>query len=364
MTSTIEKPELAPARSLMDRVLRDGEPIAPEFPLVFREGFPGKVVSLGDEGAVRSACTVLIRDLVCPGASLRAGLIGSVSTDPEFRRQGLASIVLDRAEKSLADEGAAVSILWADDPRFYFARGYRPVGCEQDFVIAPETAAILPEAEGVRAMESGDAGAIHALYIAHEARAERTGDETAALLECPDMEVLVCEDEGRVVAYACQGRGRDLVGTVHEWGGDPLRVLGLVRALAERHTERTGGEPTFLIAPAGERELSGMLRGLGVVPTVGLLGLAKVVDRGRAAGLLDLLLGPEAEVTFDPKAELASQVHLRAPGGTAFLNDDTLLVLLLSTRGEREDTVEFGRHFGVDVSRLPLEPFLWGLDSI
>ena len=41
-----------------ERVLRDGAPLADEYPLVFRAGFPGRVLSLGDEAGPRSACAI------------------------------------------------------------------------------------------------------------------------------------------------------------------------------------------------------------------------------------------------------------------------------------------------------------------
>ncbi len=359
------KSELEGAKSLMDRVLRDGDSIAAEFPLVFREGFPGQVVCLGDDDGVRSACTMLTRELISRDVRFRAGLIGSVSTDPEFRREGLATKVLQEAEQRFTEAGAVVSILWADDPRFYFARGYRPAGAEIDFVITDDVVSILPT-KNVREANpgaDGDAPAIHAAYCEHEARVDRSAEETAVLLECPGMRTLVCEHEGRVTAYACLGRGSDLDRTIHEWGGELSDVLALVRAHAEHCLAETG-EPAFLITPSSATELHERLRILGAESSLGLLGLAKIADRGAAAELLAELLGPAAEVTFDPDAEPARSVHLRGPGGEAHLNDDTLLILLLSERGEREDTVNFGRELGLDVDRLPLQPFIWGLDSI
>jgi len=81
----------ASALELMQRVLRDGEPLAPEYPLVFRDEFPGRVIALGEGEEVRSACAVLTREFLIDGERVRGGLIGSVSTDPEWRHQGLAS---------------------------------------------------------------------------------------------------------------------------------------------------------------------------------------------------------------------------------------------------------------------------------
>ena len=360
-TQIAMKPGLAAAEELMNRVLRDGAPIADEYPLVFREGFPGQIVALGDGEGVRSACTVLLRDLVSPQGELRAGFIGSVATDPAFRRQGLASQVLEGAEMRLANQGAIVSMLWAEDPRFYYARGYRPVGAEDDYQISPEVAGNLPETDAVREGGEEDTEAIHQLYLTHTARTNRRLEETAALLECPGMSTRVVERDGEVVAYALMGRGGDLERTIHEWAGEIDDVLALVRAHV---ATATNDEPTFVMAPTQFTELRERMRAAGARTGRGILALAKIVDRGRAAQKLGKILGPNATITFDPTAIEANQVHLRTPLGEAHLNDDTLLVLLFSTGGERADTLAFGDHFGVDVSNLPFEPFVWGLDSI
>lgn len=351
------KPDLSPAEALMSQVLRDGGPIAEEYPLVFREGFPGQVVALSDETAVRSTCAVLLRTLVSPQGELRAGFIGSVATDPEFRRQGLASQVLEAAERRLSNQGAIVSMLWADDPRFYYGRGYRPIGAEDDFVVDAALAVQLPAGD-VRPADETDTEAIHQLYLAHDARVERRLEETAALLECPGMQLCVCEKDGAVVAYAAMGRGGDLARVIHEWGGPVDEVLALVRHFTSE------GESAFVMAPSTATELRDRLQSLGAPNGRGVLGLAKIIDRERAARRLGKLLGPNATITFDPTRPDGEQVHLETPLAQGTLNDDTLLVLLFSAHGEREDTLAFGEHFGVDVSKLPLEPFVWGLDSI
>jgi len=361
MITTSIKEGLEPAVELMNRVLREATTVVEEFPLVFRSGFSGQVVSLGDESSVRSACAILLRDAVCSDISFKLGLIGSVSTDSDHRRTGLATNVLLGAEQRLAQQGAVISMLWADDPRFYFARGYRPVGSENDFLIDGEMVESLPILDGIRLASADDAEAIHNHYNQHPTRLERSREETAALLECPGMTTLVHEPDGQLLGYACMGRGEDLAGTVHEWGGDLNSVFGLLRMHAE---SRNTTEPTFLIAPRNETELAQRLTLMGSPPVTGLLGLAKIVNREAAAKLLNELVGDTATVTFHPEGSETEQVHIEAPGGAEFLNDDTLLVLLFSGKGERAETEAFGDHFGVNVDRLPLETFVWGLDSI
>ncbi|HVS18757.1 MAG TPA: GNAT family N-acetyltransferase, partial [Planctomycetota bacterium] len=124
------KTRVAQARALMERVLRGGASLAEEYPLVFGARAAGELESLEDEGEVRAACALLVRDLVCGHERLRAGLIGSVCTHEAHRRRGLGRRLLERAETRLAELGCTLAVLWADEPGWYERQGWRSAGCE------------------------------------------------------------------------------------------------------------------------------------------------------------------------------------------------------------------------------------------
>jgi GNAT superfamily N-acetyltransferase len=356
------KGDMLPALRLLESVLRDGRPIAPEYPLIFGRGHAGQVVALSEGEDVVSACTVLPRDFVTPQATLRMGLIGSVATDPAFRRRGCASRVLAAAERALEAQGCVLSLLWADDPRWYLARGYHPVGCELDWGLPGALEERLPEPIGVRPAAQADRAAIHALYTEHPVRVDRGAHETAALLSCPSMDVLVRERDGAVVAYACRGRGQDLANTVHEWGGAAADVLPLLRA----HMARSDGD-VFLMAPPSAEELARALDELGCLPSAGVLGLAKVLDRGAVGSLLAGLVEPAGSVVIeegaDPRAPVVALVG-RDGESEAELEDELLLGLLMPPFGVREDVQRVADRFGITLAGVPLDAFAWGLDSI
>ena len=209
------------ALELMERVLRNGNSLAPEYPLVFGDEAPGRLVVCEENGEVRSTCAILDRDLVTAHASIRAGMIGSVSTHPDHRGKGYASRVLDQAEDELRESGCMFSLLWADDPAFYAKRGYVEIGAENDFLLDVSSLSKLPPCDDVRPIEERDIQQVHSLYARHPERVERTAQETASLIFSPGMEVLVRENAGQVVGYSCLGRGDDMRGVIHEWGGRP-----------------------------------------------------------------------------------------------------------------------------------------------
>ena len=360
--SLLSREQRGRALALMERVMREGAPIAPEYPLCFDERFPGRVLATEEDGRVVSACALLVRDFACGSRSVRVGLIGSVCTAPEARGRGLASALLRRAEEELASEGCVLAMLWADDARFYEERGWSPIGAEVDFALEPAHEARLPGSAGLRAAAPDDRGAIHRLYTLQRERVERSPQETAALLAAPGMETLVLQRERDVVAYSCLGRGKDFARTIHEWSGSERDVLALVREHMRRARSRGEGGATFLITPATASGLHERLRGLGANWSEGVLAMGKLLQPEGAAALLAELAGPEASISVDGGA--GAGVSLTGPSGSVELSAEELLGLLVPARGRRHGIDPVARATGLALSELPLPLFAWGLDSI
>jgi len=339
--------------------------LAREYPLVFDARFPGRTVELEREGAVRSACAILARDFRVAGRTLRAGLIGSVATEPAWRGRGLATELLAKAEAELRAQGCLFALLWADDPSFYLARGYAPFGAEDDYLLVDELVPLLPEPSGVRALAPGDAPFLRRLHALHPAHVERSEAEFAALLAIPGMLTLVRARAAAPghpplpVAYACLGRGRDLVDTIHDWGGNTEDVLALVRAHLERRFTPGQGGALFLMAPPQASELGYRLLALGAVVRRGILGLGKIHDQPAAAALFDSFAGDEVASTE------GERVVVRGPASGAELDLETLQGLLFGGSEVRAEVRAFLARLGFDGELpLPLEPFAFGLDSI
>ena len=351
------------ALRLMERALRDGDPLAEEYPLVFREGFPGRIVALGEGDEVRSACATLVRELVLPDGNVRGGLIGSVSTDPDWQGQGLGTRLLIEAEAALQSRNCVFAMLWGEDPHFYLSRGYCPMGAEEDFAIPRTLSASLPSSNSVRASTEDDAAGVHALYERHPERMMRTAEETAALLRCPGMTTLVLECDGELAGYACRGRGHDLPDAIHEWGGEIEDVLSLVRGhLEDRFPDDEEGD-LFLMAPVTAVDLRSRLESLGVESHRGFLGLGKILDRNAAMHALRSRIEPAGQVNLVETTQ-GPMFHLTGPEKEGYLDDDGLLALLFAATDVRDDVANLLRSFGLTDTGLPLEPFIWGLDSI
>jgi len=360
---------VAQARALMERVLRGGASLAEEYPLVFGARAAGELETLEEQGEVRAACALLVRDLVCGHERLRVGLVGSVCAHEAHRRRGLGRRLLERAEARLAELGCTLGLLWADDPGWYERQGWRAAGCELLYALDAESlAAVVPDADArVRAAAPDDFAALHRLYAAHPTRVDRTLGESRALLGAPGVDTLVLERGRDVVAYACVGRGADLAGCLHEWAGAPDDVLRLAREHLARRSRAGEAPPLYLMTPSDARALHARLDALGVPGHRGVLGMLKLLDpsaatdfvRRAARGRVTAGIG----ATRDEGVTLLD-ARFSGPAGELSLAPDALLDLLVPPRGERSAIQSLERATGTSLPTLPLPLYLWGLDSI
>jgi GNAT superfamily N-acetyltransferase len=353
------------ARALMERVLRGGGSLAEEYPLLFGERAAGELCALEEQGEVRAACALLVRELVCGRERLRVGLLGSVCTHEAHRGRGLGGRLLECAEARLAELGCTLAWLWADDAGFYERRGWRRAGCE--VVVALDRAVLAgvarDERARVRAAAPDDSAALHRLYESHAARVDRTLGETRALLRCGGVATLVLERGRDVIAYACLGRGADLAGCLHEWAGAPDDVL----ALAREHLARTSARELFLMTPGVAPALHERLAELGATAHAGVLGMAKLLDAAAATDLVRRsargLVAAGLAARRD-EAVTHLDAHFAGPAGALTLAPHALIDLLVPARNDRSAIAALERATGTDLPSLPLPIYLWGLDSI
>ena len=356
--STHNKTREEAALDLMSQVLREGRPLAAEYPLVFGEDTRGHVELIETEGEPASTCAWLERTLVTPACEVPVALVGSVATRTDRQGQGLGTAILDLATTKAASEGAALSLLWADDPSWYQERGWVPFGTETIYVIDGTMAFLLPEPDGVRAARAEDAAAIHQLYATRPVRVDRSEDETRAMLGVPAMQVVVNEQGGRIVGYACMGRGEDLQQVIHEWAGTPQDALPCVSELWRANSDQA--ERLFIMIPPTEADFLAYFEFVKARGASGILCMARLGSTEAMARVFD-------QATPDGVTATASgrdTIDVTGPGGTIRLTDHQILLALCPPRGDRRVTDIVETDIGTELTQLPIQPFIWGLDSI
>jgi hypothetical protein len=128
-------------------------------------------------------------------------------------------------------EGAEVALLFAPERALYRRLGFVPAGTERMTLIESESPA--PPGGKVRAGDARDVLDLLGMLAQHALRVERSLEEFEALLGIPGVHVYVLERQGRPAAYCVEGKGRDLRGVIHEWGGVGSDVRELLKTVAE-----------------------------------------------------------------------------------------------------------------------------------
>ncbi|MFQ5696685.1 MAG: GNAT family N-acetyltransferase [Myxococcota bacterium] len=210
----------------------DGEPgLAAEYPLLVGAGNAERrwVARIGGEIAAHVAWRPL--RLRSYGRSLRAAGIGLVTTGRRWRGRGLAGQGVEHCLAAARAEGAEIALLFGEPRSLYRRAGFVPAGRER---VVPLPAHQSPRPSKLRARlgTPSDAARLLPLLAAHPLGVERSCEEFQALLSIPRTELWLLQGPDSLRAYAVCGKGRDLVGVAHEWGGDPEAVAELLGELA------------------------------------------------------------------------------------------------------------------------------------
>lgn len=243
-------------------------------------------------------------------ARLKVALIGAVATEPAYRGHGLASSLVESALSWACRRGIAAAFLWGAEHSLYERLGFELCG----------TQATIPLA-GLQ-LEEGEPGAVREGWTPaiFEALATRNGGlalqpEDRLWVEAQQKSVrwywLGPAEDPR--AYAALGRGIDLTGMVHEWGGEAealRRLLSGIRtlhpdavllgspALFERAGIRGRGDRTEFLCLGRVLDLEALLAAYDL----SMAARARIEDaRGQgAARICRFLFGPDPDPDPDP----------------------------------------------------------------
>lgn len=242
------------------------------WPQLYRSDGRGRFFAIADGATLHGFCASRIVTVHGADGPFACCLLGSVATAPARRGQGVATAVLQAALAANA-EAAAHTLLWAEQAGLYARAGFVAGPLEQCLVVARRP---HPPTAGVRLLTVADHAAAHALHQQKPMRVDRDLPTMSALLTTPGMTVLGLERDGALVAYACCGKGADLQGHWHEFGGDDAEVASLLQA-GLHHLGQT--DAVVLLPPWR----TGLAQALG----------RSVVDRVEVAGPMHRSVGAE-----------------------------------------------------------------------
>ncbi len=178
-----------------------------------------------------SSAAVRITSLKTSSGVAEVGLIGAVTTHPEWRSRGLASQTVSLAVDWAAERGASLAVLWSSEHAMYEKLGFKLVGHQ---VRVPLSSLQLGTVSAV------NHGWIPALFDCLKRREGGLvlSDEDRVWIEAHrNVEWFWTGSTERPTAYAALGRGIDLQGFVHEWGGETEALPGILSAIREKNPQ-------------------------------------------------------------------------------------------------------------------------------
>lgn len=319
-------------------------------------------VIIDDENVISHA---VLKPLIVktPLLLLKVAAIGSVVTADAYRQQGHSTKVIDDCLKNAKEQGCDLAVLWTEIPDFYRKMGFELAGSEVRLTMHKplklETPMSLKYIKGTQV----DPDAVFQLYQQHRVSTLRTLPELRKFMSIPNSNFYTAWDEnGKLVAYAVEGKGMDLKGFVHEWGGQVTPLMNLLNYIYA-DLAKTNNSLT-LLGPKHSINLSDKMVEAGAICSEGFMGMvniirpeqfcAKIKRVARYLGIDDLIF------------EKRDEFYYIGTSNKIFKTDSsTDIIKLVFGPAEPTDLHAFDEAtLAVFAKMFPLQFWLWGWDSI
>lgn len=208
-----------------------------------------------------------------PHVIFKVAAIGSVITDENHREQGLSKQIITDCLQLAEKQNCDLAILWTNLFDFYRKMNFELAGSEISFIIDKP---VGEAQQGVRfSLDTKIAPeAVLRLYSQHSVASARTLEETRKFLSIPETKAYTAWDaNNQLVAYAIEGKGADLSGYIHEWGGSVSHLLSLLSYI-HKSTQST----KTLIVPRHSTNLIQKLKAQNLIMNDGFLGMIRILQ--------------------------------------------------------------------------------------
>lgn len=336
--------------------------ITSEYPTAFAQTNLNNIRIITEHDEVVSHALIRPMIVKTPVGLFKVAGLGSVVTSSEHRNQGHSTKIIESCLEAARAHGCDFAILWTNIYDFYRKIGFELGGTELSVRIDKPLATMGTQAEPLRFMEGNRvaADAIHRLYSQHTVSSLRTLEEMQKYLQIPNSRVYTAWDsKGLLKAYAIEGKGADLDGYVHEWGGGVTALLALFE-----HIRKTQNRAITVILPRHSQNLLRALDAQGLRPHEGFLGMIKMLNtnnlfgkikrHARGLGVSDLVL------------ESRDDKYYMGAGGGVFMTDNERDIVRLIFGPQRPREIhDFGQETAEVLERVfPIQMWVWGWDSV
>lgn len=337
--------------------------IADEYPTTLGRAQPvySRVI-LQDDQIVSHA---LVRPLLIktPLGVFKVAAIGSVVTSDGHRNQGLSTRVLESCLEAARELQCEIALLWTDLFDFYRRLGFELAGSEISFDIQNQPIAKMGRPSEIYQVLTGprvDPEALLRLYNQHSVTTVRSADDVRRCLSIPNSKVATgWSKEGKLLAYLIEGKGADLNGYIHEWGGMLPELLDLV-AREQANQNRS----LRLIVPGHSQNLIHTLESSGVAAHRGYLGMMKILDLPAILQKLNRTARSYGHGAFEFKTN-GSELTFGTPNVSYSAQNPTDILRLLLGPERPKDLQMFDETTSIVLDKLlPIPLWVWGWDSV
>lgn len=315
--------------------------IAQEYPTALTTSNLHNMRIITDHERILSHAVLKPMIVKTPHVVLKVGAIGSVVTDETCRGQGLSTRILNSCLEEAVRQNCDVAVLWTEIHDFYRRIGFELAGFEQTFFIENHL-----EVSGAkltfRTTNQVDPEAIYRLMQKHTVMTHRSLDDVRRFLQIPNSTLYTAWSlDGRLEAFAVEGKGADLRDYVHEWSGPISSLLQLFNFIL-----MTKQNPFTVIAPRHSQSLAQALEARQVPRVDGHLGMIKALNRPALMAKVQRAMGNYGTL----------------PAAIESLSDPEFIRLLFGPHDPALDPVL--DHNPRIREILPLRFWLWGWDSV
>lgn len=166
-------------------------------------------------------------------ASDSVAMIGAVATHPQHRGQRLSTQLLQHALKIAQSHSCKHTLLWGSEHEFYKKLGFTLAGTQARI----ELHEFLNQMKALGYSPQKNIKLIHSQKINQQIfdeikkqpyGVEFTQEDASWVFAHQTIQWIYCENP---FAFIALGKGKDLVGHIHEWGGDTQSLINLFNEL-------------------------------------------------------------------------------------------------------------------------------------
>lgn len=190
-------------------------------------------VGVVQQGEVVAGASARIASLRTARGILPVAIIGGVCCDGEYRGKGYASRLVEILVQWSQDQGVSAQLLWSTEAAMYERLGFRSSGTQVRYALETSGSVVSSPEE----IHDGWDPRIWELLMQRTRGLALRPEDRAWFEQHKNTHWVYVGTKEKPLAYAAVGRGIDLPGMLHEWGGDPAQVQRIFAHLKQHYPE-------------------------------------------------------------------------------------------------------------------------------